>query len=1216
MEKLSFDGLQPEIFFGQAMIEDFAKAYAEVLNDNIRWPAYQLETIRSITNESDPQVIKQTLNQLGFNLPYDFIKHNYALLASATQQLALYSERSGTEDYTKLMSFILGRSIDTVSLYTEDYKSFYTQPHGPLQIEGGTWYKTTQIELGMQLLGTDSSLAIPRGKTLKDRFLEMFFEFAPWSIVVESFHFNVDIKASLHISGCVFRHPKRYIDIGDNAYALSNLRIEGPAEVSEHSSGEYRVIGTYTMGTAPIVTETRFPRKPVLAKAKFVGETLTLIDEVQLQYGPQSIVLELGAGEFGVLLSPVGAGEVTFFDMGANLEGGWGGASWPKDDIGTSFGPVVLKRTNGGVESDWNMYRTDFDDLGTVEFGLSFAVDFRYDDVVTETGPSTGVSDSIEIQIYDVQWSSNRPGLITIENGYAHFGGVGYDTQAMLYASYQGRSGSYAINVRNDLDKVRRIEIVGPEEITAGETGQYHVIAHTDDGEEATDLLISCINPSCTVQGNEIHVNRIEQDESVAVSAELKTSFGSIRTSRLVLAKYRDFNIHVTGLRVTGAPVVDEDAVTMLECWADYSDGSSQKVLAEWKSSCGAIYVTPEGRLSAGKTESTIFVDITAYHQFKDTVFSATHKLKFVAREVSIARLEIQGNNQVVSEQEYRYVTVATFSDGSRGVVEADWTSTRYSINDQGTLFVGTVGNVPVNLTLKASVDGVTAQKDLVAIDTPITLLSIAVNGPDNVREGTSGQYQSFARYSNGREVVIQPEWSLRVPVNWATITQDGTLNFTSPKEGIVEIVATYRFAGRVYTQGRPVVLIPNTRIIKGLLLSGPSTVLEHQRVLLTATAVYSDGSIEVVNPMWTVQSSDPLNYPEVAADIVSPGLLQGRAVDEDTKVIAVARYFKEVADFELTVQHRVQYSPDVPINSRIIGPAAFSADVQGSYAQAITFEECPNELLVSSTWAIDTDPSVAIITAAGFVRSINGRSVTATITATYECGNRTVVDSLLINIIGQEDTLADLYIAGPDSIIGEQFTLYQAMLTRVGETKPEPALVAWSIVPQDGRVIVNAEGQVYALDATETFTFTLKAVYVEGFETLTAYKDVTVLRNAMPSYGLGLIGIRNDPRIGESLTNDLTTQRVQRFTLTAAPGEYMYVCYPVALGLAVFRDTATDFIGGWDGATWPDDGSVGTQYGPLTVERTINGVTSSWYLYRTDFDGIGTFEYEITFGN
>ncbi len=1217
MEKLTFEGLQPEILLSQSWLADFADAYAEVLNDCIRWPAYQIETIRSVTEHSDPQIIKQSLTQIGFNLPYDFIQHNYPLLAASVPQLALYSERSGTEDYTKLIQFVLGRSITTAELYTEDYKSFYTEPHGPLQIEGGTWFKTTHIELGMQLLGQDSRLAVPRGQTLKDRFLEMFYEFAPWSIVVENFYFHVDMTAKLYLTGCVFKHPTRYIDIGDKAYVLSSIRIEGPREVSEATEEHYRVIGVYQMGDAPTVIETRHPRKPILAKARFVNGTLEVFDERVLDYGNQSVVLELGVGEFGVVISPVGAGEITFFDMGANLEGGWGGATWAEGDIGTEFGPITVQRTNGGVTSDWYLYRTDFEELGLVEFSLTFEhADYRYDDVTQETTPGTGVSDVREVELYDASWSSNRPGLITLDNGRAAFGNVSFDTNAVIYASINGHSASASILVRNDLDRITSLEIIGDDEILAGESAQYNVIAHTVGGDEPINLPITCISPHCTVDSNVVSVNRLEQDALLVLSTELKTSFGKIKASKRVLGQYRDFSLHVTGLRLFGPDVVDEDAVTYVECWADYSDGSSAKVLADWASSCGAIFVEPDGRLVAGKTEATIPVRIAAHYQDKGIVYTATHDLEFRVRVVSITALEIQGNSQVIEETNYRFIAVATFSDGTRGVVDADWTTTHFSIDEQGTLYVGQVGVNPVNLTIKANVDGYTARKDLVAIDTPVTLLSISINGPDNIKEGTSGHYQAFARYSNGRELLIEPEWSLRNNVSWASIDQNGTLTFASPQEGIVEIIATYRFGGRLYTQGRPVVLIPKTKIIRGLVVSGPSTVYEHERVMLTATAIYSDGSIETVDPVWSVQSSDPLNAPDVAADIVSPGLLQGRAVDEDTKVIAVARYFREIVDFELTVLHRTRYSPDVPVSSRIIGPAAFNAAVQGSYAQAVIFEECPNELLVSSTWSIDTDPSVAIITDAGFVRSVNGRSVTATITATYECGNFTLVDSMLINIIGQEDVLHSLEISGPDSIIGEQFTLYQAYLRRVGSTETERVIAEWSIVPQDGRVIVNAEGQVYALDASETFTFTLKAVYKEGFETVTASKDITVLRNAMPVCGVGPIGIRNDPEIANFLTTEISTNRVQQFTLHAEPGQYMYVCYPVALGLAQFRDLASDFIGGWDGATWPDDGTVGEIYGPLTVQRTINGVTSSWYLYRTDFDGIGTFTYELTLGN
>lgn len=1075
MNELDFEGLQPEIFFAQDWFSDFTEAYAKVLNDNIRWPAYQLETIRNITNETDPYVIKQTLHQLGFNLPYDFIEHNYPVLSASVQQLALYSERSGTKDYAKLISFVLGRSIDTTSLYTNNYQDFYPKPYGPLQVEGGDWYKTTHIELGMQSLGSDSRLAIPRGKTLKDRFLDAFYEFAPWSIVVDSFHFNVDVRANLSLSGVVFKQPTRYINVGDSAFVLKRIRLELPAEVSELSEHAFRVLGEYS------------------------------------------------------------------------------------DDTGDQDDRIVEMR------------------------GVSF--------------------------------SSNRSGLVTFKDNTIAFGSVARDTEVMIYASIDGVSAGQSIKVVNDLDRIHYLEIVGADRVVAGESSAYHVVAHTDGGPEPTDVQVRTISPHATAHLNELTVHRLVEDTTIDLTAELRTAHGLIRASKQVQGVYKDFDLHVTHLEIVAPSVVDEDAVVQVECKAHYSDGSTSNVLADWRSTSNAIHVTPEGRLSAGKTESTINITLTALHQYKGVVYSAEHQIELRHRELSITGLEIVGNHQVIANESYRYAVVATFSDGTRGYVEASWTATRFRVSEDGVLHVGYVGADPVYLTLKASVEGVTAIKDVTAIDTPIVLLNIHVTGPDNVREGSGGQYRAFARYSNGRDVEIQPQWSIKDNPRWASIDTNGVLSFSDPKMGIIEIQALYRFGERVFEQGRPVVAIPNTRIIQGLLISGPEVVYEHERVLLSATAVYSDGTVEVVSPMWEVQSADPLNIPEVAADIVSPGLLQGREVDEETEVIAIARYFKEVQEFRLIIKPRPEQSPDVPVSSRIIGPAAFNANAQGSYAQAIVFEACRDELLVSSDWSIDTDPSVAIITSSGFVRSINGRSTTATITATYDCGGRVVVDSMVINIIGLEDQLESLEIIGPSAVLGETFTTYVASLKRKNIDEKEQVQASWSIIPQDGRVAVNAEGQIYVLDSSETFSFVLRAEYAEEFEKISATKEVTVLRDAKPVYGIGPVGIRTHEQVVQYLTNELTDERVQQFTLNAQNmGEYMYVCYPVALGLARFIDTATDFDGGWDGATWPDD-DIGTIFGPLTIQRTIHGATSEWYLYRTDFDGIGLFTYEITFG-
>lgn len=53
-------------------------------------------------------------------------------------------------------------------------------------------------------------------------------------------------------------------------------------------------------------------------------------------------------------MSPVEFGEATFAHSG--FTGGWDGASWPLDDMGEVYGPVVIEF--GG--RNWNMYRTDW----------------------------------------------------------------------------------------------------------------------------------------------------------------------------------------------------------------------------------------------------------------------------------------------------------------------------------------------------------------------------------------------------------------------------------------------------------------------------------------------------------------------------------------------------------------------------------------------------------------------------------------------------------------------------------------------------------------------------------------------------------------------------------------------------------------------------------------------------------------------------------------
>jgi len=98
---------------------------------------------------------------------------------------------------------------------------------------------------------------------------------------------------------------------------------------------------------------------------------------------------------------------------------------------------------------------------------------------------------------------------------------------------------------------------------------------------------------------------------------------------------------------------------------------------------------------------------------------------------------------------------------------------------------------------------------------------------------------------------------------------------------------------------------------------------------------------------------------------------------------------------------------------------------------------------------------------------------------------------------------------------------------------------------------------------------------------------------------------------------SELGVQNNAPFTLPSMEGGlYGYFLSPKDYGDVRFRSSG-GITGGWDGASWPDDGSTGDQYGPIAITRTNElGVSSTWYLYRTDFDGIGTYTYEVTFGH
>ena len=1692
-EKINFEGLQPESLVGQDTWLDFMSALAETIQEEIRDPIGEIEDIRHIIEDTDAMVIVNTIKQLGFDLPADIIAHNTERLARSVYMLSLFHELSGTNDFVKGAEFVLGRELNVVDLYTNDYVDFYEKPFGPMLADGGDWYATTHIRLGMELIPNDTNLVLPENKTLADRLMDAFFEFAPVNLVVEEFYFIVKSQITLHLAGAVHVDPIDFLTIGLGiervatvralappvalagtsvqlfadvvfesgcfaldapvyGYSATNIDEDseigalplslpntanavvafdvpagqfgfvsypkelglatfinqsssfeggwdgagwpedgigvsiGPITVTRTIDGTTRSWYVYRtdfsgLGTdsysitfqnsgrttscelievpeptpVPEPEPTPEPEPPTgpdctteqIALLPIVGvgpigisddaESSVLTAELANTGSGQFTVNAAGITEYGYFMYPIQLGPATIVDQSTGFEGGWDGASWPDSGaIGLTDGPIVISRTVGDDASDWYLYRTDFPGIGEFTFdftlvnsgvsvevtkttcvgdpepeptpepepeptptgqcemtglplygsavavendaqvaalsnesadtnnqvitvnavgseygwfahpaalGVATLVDqstgfeggwdgagwdgdgsigltegpaliertisgattlwylyrtdfpgigsYTYDvtfvnpnmtlgqtiacdntgiavagdywtggvvvvpepeptpepepvpeptvsypiygtwPVIIRTGQSltqiltsttgtnadtsitidagvgehayfahpaflgvatftnndsgfeggwdgatwgidgdvdglsgplavyrtidglpqtwylyrtdfpgigehtfnitygTAVSDgtgeSRVVRVILPEWSTNRPDIVHIDAlGMMTFSPVLQDTLVSVTVTFDGTVHTTEILVEATGALLTALMIEGPTTIDGDTSELYAVKGLYSDNHirDVYDAEVRVLNPFATFIGYELYADNPAQNQAMTIEA-IKTNreglefVAAMDVELISIAE----GLHVTDLEIVGVSVMGEGSVQQYLARATFSDLTSKNMLVLWETSTPALYIDQEGKATSGYPEDDFTATLTATLQY-DGIKTVATKIIAVSRiRLTPTNLKIIGTDQVVELSSAKYAAHITWSNGVVNQVAAEWSTDKFSVSPDGLLTAGSVGD-PVSINLVAKAQGLVDTKVVAIYDTPIEIDYITISGPENLREDEIGQYTAIIHYNDGRQFEVVPEWAIANSPAWASINPAGQLTFSNPVNPLLELVVTYDDTVRIHTQTKPVVLIPNVSLISGLVITGESEVLESKRVPLTATALYDDGSTEVVQPIWTVRSADPINEPEPSADIVSPGVIQGRAVDEDTIVVVVARYFSKVTEFPMIVKDYEAPGPDVPLSFRIVGPSVIDADEVGSYTLLCLFDNgCSQEVALSNDWALDVDTSVAAIDQNGFLQSVDGNTATVQVLATWEYAGHSIQDSIEVKIIAAEATLGDLTISGPSAVSEHTVNNYSLELFRIGvdpipgngET-PSNVGVSWSVDTIMPNVTIGNDGALYVGEVPDQTEIIIRAQYVEGFDNVEATFTLTVTEQR-PIFGTGPIGIRTSNLINQYLTNTMTDDQTgEVFTSTVPNGEYLYFASPVPLGFVTFIDESNGFEGGMDGATWPDNGSIGPFNGPLNVEIVQSGIGTTWFLYRSDFPGIGTVSYEVRF--
>ena len=182
---------------------DMLDVFAQVMDTNVENPISQLEKIRFIGEGNDDNILRYTARLLGFDLTQDVLNLNADNLTKIATQLSLYPDSNGTDMFVKFLDLVLNSVTEVDYLYTKDYVNFYVKRKGNLVQDGGVWFKTTHIELALTLLNLDT-LSLSPGTSLLQRVHELFYTFAPVSLVIERTNFIVIIPDEEWLGGKAF----------------------------------------------------------------------------------------------------------------------------------------------------------------------------------------------------------------------------------------------------------------------------------------------------------------------------------------------------------------------------------------------------------------------------------------------------------------------------------------------------------------------------------------------------------------------------------------------------------------------------------------------------------------------------------------------------------------------------------------------------------------------------------------------------------------------------------------------------------------------------------------------------------------------------------------------------------------------------------------------------------------------------------------------------
>ncbi|MBR4900426.1 MAG: hypothetical protein IKZ46_05755 [Victivallales bacterium] len=635
------------------------------------------------------------------------------------------------------------------------------------------------------------------------------------------------------------------------------------------------------------------------------------------------------------------------------------------------------------------------------------------------------------------------------------------------------------------------ISIAGDDVIPSGGVATYVCTATWSDGATSAATAAWSLEPatygSVDALGKVTNRNTTATDQTVTLTASYEAGKVTKTATKVITLSKRT----MVDIVITGDSAIATGGSASYTCTATWSYGDATAITPTWRlSSTNYASVDATGKVTnRNATDNDQTVTLTASYTVGDVTKTATKDITLSKRKLT--DIAIDGDANIPTGGTASYICTATWSNGDPAAVTPTWSlsSTNYaSVDATGKVTNKNATDKDQTVTLTATYmsSDVTKTATKVITLSKRTLTAIAITGETTIASGKVASYACTATWSYGDTTAVTPTWSLSATTH-ASVDADGKVanKNTTNEDQAVTLTANYTVGNVTKTATKVITL--SKRTLTEIVIDGIATIASGETVNYTCTATWSYGDSTAVTPAWSLSST---TYASIDAD---GKVTNKNATDNDQAVTLAATC--TVGDVTKTATKVITLSKRTLTEIVIAGDDIIPTGGVASYTCTASWSY-GDSTAVTPTWSLSST-AYASIDADGKVtnRNTTDEDQTVTLNASYEAGNATKANSIVITLAKR--TLESVAVEGDEIIPTGGVATYLCTATwSYGDSSA--AIPTWTL-SNTTYASVDVTGKVTNKNTTdEDQTVLLTASYTVGDVTKTATKVITLSKRML----------------------------------------------------------------------------------------------------------------------